>query len=266
MPNDRALGSKRPDRLLERRRLRTEVDEHQVAPASNGDRREGAVVRAQPGFVTEVAGRLQLAVPVERPAVVPTHEVPGRPRPGPHDHPSAVRTDVVEATQRTISFDDDEDRDPGDLLGDVLPGPFQRRRRGEHQPLALPHRPPLAGVNVVVAVPRGRERAGHRRTRYRASRAPSERRRPSCRARPRAWSTEQQEAGAEEGDQQRTPTEVADTVLAGGLGDSAADQGAEHTDDHRVHAPALAPRGSPTRRTRRRSAPRRSSRRCSSVS
>ena len=125
MPNGSQSDSERGDGLVERRRMVPEMDKDEVAPAGDGDRREGTVVRAQPGLVAEVAGRLELAVPVERPAVVPAHEVAGGPRARPDDHTGAMRTHVVEATKRPVTLDDDEHGTAGNLVGDVLPGTFE---------------------------------------------------------------------------------------------------------------------------------------------
>ena len=77
-----AFCSERGDRLVEQRRVVAEVDEHEVAPPGDRDRREGPVVRAQIGLVAEITGGLELAVPVEGPAVIPAHQVAGSPRPG----------------------------------------------------------------------------------------------------------------------------------------------------------------------------------------
>ena len=74
---------------------------------------------------------------------------------------------------------------------------------------------------------------------------------------------QQQQTGAQEGDQQGAPAEIAETFRAHSLGDRAADQRAEHTDHQRVDAAAPLLAASPTMQAFRRSARRRSSRRCS---
>ncbi len=117
------------------------------------------------GLVAEVTGRLELAVPVERPAVVPAHQVAGGPRAGPHDDPGAVRADVVEAAQRPVALD-------------------ERRTRGCRRPRRRRTAPVVAASRVVRTSPtrpprpiaaRGRRCPGRGTRRQEACGAPRER-------------------------------------------------------------------------------------------
>ena len=111
-------GVERTESGRQRRRALIEIDEHEWAPRLDTNRSKGVVIGC--GRVAEVAGRLQGAVPTERPSVVAADQISGLTAARPLDHAGPMWAHVVEAAQISLGIDHHQERITGDLVSDVL--------------------------------------------------------------------------------------------------------------------------------------------------